>query len=111
MGNVGDDDLFGNGGGDTLRGGGGEDDLVGGRGRDLLIGGGGEDTFILEPRGNDIIRDFRDGVDELGLGARLEFRNLDITQQGDDTLISANGRRVALLLGVDASDITRADLA
>jgi Ca2+-binding RTX toxin-like protein len=110
VGGAGDDDLFGNGGRDTLRGGGGEDDLVGGRGRDLLIGGAGGDTFVLEERGNDVIQDFRNGLDELGLAGRLEFNDLDITQRGNNTLISFSGRRVALLLGVDADTITRADL-
>ncbi|WP_416672926.1 calcium-binding protein [Egbenema bharatensis] len=109
IGGDGDDDLFGGAGNDILRGGNGQDDLVGGSGRDTLIGGAGRDTFILQPRGNDIIRDFQGGIDELGLSGGLEFNNLLFQQQGNHTLILANGSRVALLLGINANSITRAD--
>lgn len=110
VGSAGDDDLFGGSGNDRLKGSRGQDDLQGGAGRDVLIGGGDRDTFVLENNGNDIIRDFMDGVDELGLAGRLEFSDLDIQQRGRNTLITANGNRVALLLGVDASSITPGDL-
>ena len=93
-----------------MLGGVGDDDLVGGTGRDILIGGDGRDTFVLEERGNDIILDFQDGVDKLGLSDRLEFDDLNITQRGNNTLIGSGGRLVALLLGIDADAITRADL-
>lgn len=110
VGGAGDDDLLGGKGRDILRGGTGQDDLVGGGGRDVLIGNGGRDTFVLEPRGNDIIRDFRDGVDELGLSRGLRFNDLILQQQGNNTLIFADGSRVATLLRVDPSSITPADL-
>jgi Ca2+-binding RTX toxin-like protein len=109
IGGDGDDDLFGGTGNDILRGGNGQDDLVGGPGRDTLIGGAGRDTFILQPRGNDIIRDFQGRIDELGLFGGLEFNNLVFQQQGNHTLILAHGNRVALLLGINANSITRAD--
>lgn len=110
VGGGGEDDLFGGDGNDILRGGRGRDDLVGGAGRDTLIGGPDRDTFVLQPRGNDIIRDFQDGVDELALSGGLSFNNLVLQQQGNNTLIVANGNRVALLPGVNANSITRADL-
>lgn len=110
VGGSGNDDLFGGDGNDKLRGGRGQDDLVGGAGRDILIGNAGRDTFVLQPNGNDIIRDFRDGVDELGLSGGLRFNDLVLQQQGSNTFILANGDRVALLRHVDASSITSADL-
>lgn len=110
VGGGGEDDLFGGDGNDILRGSRGQDDLVGGAGRDTLIGGADRDTFILQPNGNDIIRDFRDGVDELGFSGGLSFNNLVLQQKDNNTLIIADGNRVALLLGVNATSITRADL-
>ena len=109
VGGGGDDDLIGGNGRDLLRGGSGEDELVGGAGRDILIGNGGEDTFVLQRSGNDIIRDFRDEIDEFELSGGLRFNQLDIRQQGNNTLILNDGNRVALLVGVDANVITRAD--
>ncbi|QQE67444.1 hypothetical protein GFS31_41570 (plasmid) [Leptolyngbya sp. BL0902] len=110
LGGSGNDDLFGGAGNDTLRGGNGHDTLIGGPGRDILIGGAGRDEFVLQPRGNDIIRDFQDGVDELYLSGGLSFNQLTLQQRGNDTLISANGNRVALLLNIDANTITMTDL-
>lgn len=110
IGRGGNDDLFGGDGNDILRGGSGNDDLIGGAGQDILIGNGGRDTFVLQPGGNDIIRDFQDQIDEIGLSGGLRFNNLDIQQQGNDTLILSGGSRVALMLGVNASSITIADL-
>ncbi|MBD2093392.1 hypothetical protein H6F67_26455 [Microcoleus sp. FACHB-1515] len=110
VGGDGEDDLFGGNGNDILRGGRGQDDLVGGAGRDMLIGGADRDTFVLQPRGNDIIRDFQDGVDELGFSGGLRFNNLVLQQQGSNTLITADGSRVALLFGVNANSITSSDL-
>ncbi len=110
VGGSGGDDLFGGTGNDRLSGGNGGDDLQGGAGRDVLIGGGGRDTFVLETNGNDIIRDFQNGVDELGLAGGLAFNNLVLQQRGNNTVIFANGDRVAKLLGVEANSITTADL-
>ncbi|MEM9215471.1 MAG: hypothetical protein AAGD25_14145 [Cyanobacteria bacterium P01_F01_bin.150] len=38
-----------------------------------MISNASEDTFILQPNGNDIIRDFQDGVDKLGLANELRL--------------------------------------
>lgn len=110
VGGGGGDDLFGGNGNDILRGGSGQDDLRGGLGKDILLGGGDRDTFVLEENGNDIIRDFLDGVDEIGITGGLEFDDLMFQQRGNNTLVTANGSRVALMQGVDASSITRDDL-
>lgn len=110
VGGGGGDDLFGGAGRDVLRGGRGNDDLVGGAGRDILIGNADRDTFVLQPGGNDIIRDFLDGVDELGLSGGINFNDLAFQQRGSNTLILAEGNRVALMLDVNANSITRDDL-
>jgi hypothetical protein len=60
--------------------------------------------------GNDIIRDFQDGVDELGLSMGLRFNDLVLQQRGNNAVIFANGDRVATLVGVDANSITPSDL-
>ncbi|OKH30728.1 hypothetical protein NIES2119_30470 [[Phormidium ambiguum] IAM M-71] len=132
-GNLGNDLLYGNIGQDILYGGreadtlyGGQDDdvlfgdldndiLFGDFGVDTLTGGEGSDIFGLQlDRGTDIVSDFTDGVDFLGLSAGLSFANLSITQgTGTDaanTLISANGQLLAVLQGVQAITITEADI-
>lgn len=109
VGGLGNDDLFGGSGNDRLQGGDGQDDLRGGSGRDILIGNGGRDTFILEPRGNDLIQDFRDQIDEFELSGGLRFRDLEFRQQGNDTLIFADGDRLALVRNVDVASITQSD--
>jgi len=131
-GNLGNDVLYGNIGKDTLYGGkeadtlyGGQDDdvlfgdidndvLYGDFGLDTLTGGAGSDTFVLQSdRGTDIITDFLDGVDFLGLSGNLTFASLTITQgagiDAANTLIFANGQQLAVLQGVQATNITQAD--
>ena len=108
-GNQGNDDLLGGAGNDTLRGGGGNDILRGDRGVDILIGGNGRDRFILEAGGKDIIRDFKDKQDRLVLTGALRFGQLDITENRNDTLIEANGRLLARLIGISAAKIGAAD--
>ncbi|MEM9219285.1 MAG: Calx-beta domain-containing protein [Cyanobacteria bacterium P01_F01_bin.150] len=111
MGQTGDDILNGGSGRDHLNGGAGRDELMGGRGNDTLIGGADSDTFVLQKgHGTDVIRDFTIGEDvirlqgRLGLGP-LRFRNLSIQQQGDQTLINARGETLAILQGIQASQL------
>ena len=86
--------------GNTLRGGLGNDLLVGGTGDDLLDGGDGSDTltggsgsdtfvFMEDDSGVDIITDFSDGADVIGLVSGLSFDDLVIIQ-GDDSVASSN---------------------
>jgi Ca2+-binding RTX toxin-like protein len=71
----GDDTLFGMAGADTLRGDAGADLIVGGAGRDILTGGGGGDFFEFRAEGDskagtttrDVITDFEQGSDLIGL--------------------------------------------
>lgn len=58
------DDLHGGQGDDTVDGGNGADVIRGGQGDDMLIGGQGADVFVLTRRSDDdVIADFKDGVD------------------------------------------------
>ncbi|MFB2894732.1 CAP domain-containing protein [Aerosakkonemataceae cyanobacterium BLCC-F50] len=131
-GNLGNDFLYGNIGKDTLYGGKENDILYGGQdndvlfgdvgkdtlfgdfGADILTGGEGSDIFGLQlDKGTDVITDFADGIDFLGLSGGLSFANLSITQgTGSDaanTLISSNGQLLAVLQGVQSTSITQAD--
>ena len=129
-GGAGDDLVSGGNGADTVRGGDSRDELFGGNGRDILDGGGGTDTLdggagddrltggadadiFRFPRGNDTITDFEDGIDLIDAmpqayasAATLPY---DITQRGDDTVISDGADNSLTLLGVDADSITVVD--
>jgi D-alanyl-D-alanine carboxypeptidase len=78
----GDDYLSGRTGDDTLRGGRGNDTLDGGEGDDMLIGGRGADTFLFnQDSGNDVIRHFESGTDQINLTAlNLTFEDSQITE-------------------------------
>ncbi len=83
-GNLGDDSIDGGDGNDSLRGGQGNDSLSGGLGADrlsgdlgldTLSGGSGADIFLFSPgsslftdAGTDVITDFQNGSDRIGLG-------------------------------------------
>lgn len=117
----GDDFLYGLSGADVLRGGTGKDALFGGRGRDTLYGGAGDDTLrggwgrdrfsIAQNQGTDQILDFEDGRDALLLERGLTFRQLQVTQVGNDTAIQlkSTGATLATLLNTQSSTIGRED--
>ena len=118
-GGAGQDFLAGNGGADLLRGGGGRDDLEGGGGRDTLnggrsadelTGGGGRDVFQFRTGdGFDRITDFQQDRDRIEIlrGADA-FNDLDISQSGDDVLISFANVRV-LVEDQDEGDFAASD--
>jgi Ca2+-binding RTX toxin-like protein len=120
--------------GDTLDGGAGSDVLIGGAGADEIIGGTdddwshgglGADTFVLAPGDGgptialaDVISDFEDGVDLIGLGGGLGFADLTIDQGADvvgdatnDTVISitATSEVLATLNGIDSGTTINQD--
>ncbi len=107
----GNDRLSGGDGNDRLEGGSGRDRLDGGPGNDTLKGGKDRDIFVLSRGpGRDRIEDFRDKVDRLGLTPKLKFKQLEIEQQGRNTLVSFGSKDpLALLVGVQAEKITAAD--
>ena len=103
-GNGGQDVLIG-GQDDILRGGGGRDRLIAGEGNDLS-GGSGRDTFVIAqdelPDRLNRILDFNQRLDFLAIDdvrGISSIRDIEILQQGRDTLIRADGENIALLVG------------
>ncbi|MDA9001359.1 cadherin domain-containing protein [Gammaproteobacteria bacterium] len=89
-GDGGNDTLYGNAGNDTLYGASGNDTLDGGTGADILAGGPGADTFIIRAGDGgssitdaDIIYDFTDGTDLIGMSG-LEYTQLTREQGTGD---------------------------
>ncbi|NEQ26777.1 MAG: hypothetical protein F6K28_48670, partial [Microcoleus sp. SIO2G3] len=106
----GNDALCGGTGNDKLNGGIGNDISFGGLGRDTHTGGTGKDTFVLAlNNGVDVIKDFQNGRDQLGLSFELNPEILDIVQRGKNTVIGVGGERLAILSNVKANQINAAD--
>jgi Ca2+-binding RTX toxin-like protein len=85
--NDGDHTLNGGAGDDILIGAEGEDTLTGGAGQDNLIGGRGIDTFVIKAGDGsttlanaDVIQDFKDGTDLIGMTGGLQYTDLIIEQ-------------------------------
>ncbi|CAN5544396.1 hypothetical protein BH10PSE7_BH10PSE7_26060 [soil metagenome] len=85
FGGAGDDRLIGGVGADSLTGGQGDDVLVGNAGRDVMTGGSGADIFRFLPGDagssfstDDIIQDFAQGEDRIGLAL------IDAVKGGDN---------------------------
>jgi Ca2+-binding RTX toxin-like protein len=108
VGGAGKDSLLGDDGDDVLLGGAGGDLLLGGIGNNRLTGGAGNDSFNLEQgAGVDTIVDFKDNRDRFTI--TVSFEQLDIVQQGRDTLIRSGRDELAVLQNVSANQITAAD--
>ncbi|MGB3402776.1 MAG: Ig-like domain-containing protein [Microcoleaceae cyanobacterium] len=106
FGEAGNDWMWGDAGDDTLCGGTGNDTLIGGMGNDTLLAGDGNDTFILSAdMGIDLISDFQMGQDVLLLEG-IDFNQLDMVQQGNNTQISLNNQLIAVLEQVNVDEIT-----
>lgn len=104
------DYLLGGVGNDTLLGSAGDDRLDGQMGDDTLIGGGGRDIFNLtENSGSDVIVDFNDGVDSIGLMG-LTVSQLSISPHPDGLTLMAPGASITLL-GVERSQIDANDFS
>ncbi|MBD3886352.1 hypothetical protein IFO70_32200 [Phormidium tenue FACHB-886] len=115
----GNDNLSGMGGNDTLCGGTGNDELNGGTGNDISFGGAGNDThtggsgrdtFVLAlNNGVDVVKDFQNGKDKLGLSIGLNPEILEVVQRGKNTVISVGNQQLAVLSNVKANQTTAAD--
>lgn len=106
----GSDTLIGQLGTDLLEGGTGNDVLIGGKGLDKLIGGPGRDTFALELKnGADLVKDFKDRSDRLGLPKDVGFSDLSIKQISNKTVVSYGSSRLAVLDNVQVNQISKAD--
>ena len=112
-GHDGNDTLHGDQGSDTLYGGNDSDLLYGGADNDTLIGGGGANIFALESGlGADVITDFVDGTDLLGLTGSLSYNDLSIVDSGADVEIYdlTNGNALlATINNISATNFTPAD--
>lgn len=106
----GNDALCGGTGNDIQNGGTGNDISYGGAGRDVHNGGAGSDTFVLALNsGVDVIKDFQNGKDKIGLSLELNPEILDIVQRGKNTVIGVGNEQLAVLSNVRANQITAAD--
>ncbi|NER04633.1 MAG: calcium-binding protein [Okeania sp. SIO3C4] len=93
----GNDLLHGGKGDDLLDGGLGDDIIAGQLGDDILTGGLGGDMFEFGfGDGDNIITDFEDGIDVIGLEDGLSFEQLRISQIGNDTRISTQRLSITL---------------
>jgi len=121
-GSEGNDYVAGGLGDDYLDAGAGLDYLVGGVGADILVGNAGQDTFVLRAGdgGNalnlaDVITDYQDGTDSIGLSGGLTFGGLTITQGAgahvNDAVIqrTATGEYLAIVQNVSAATLDALD--
>ncbi|BAU43281.1 calcium-binding protein [Leptolyngbya sp. O-77] len=94
----GDDILCGGNGHDTLRGGQGHDICWGGRGRDIYYGGAGRDTFVLDLlKGVDVIKDYKDGIDKIGLTNGITYEQISIQKEGKHSGIYLDDRKLGVV--------------
>ncbi|MBP0030081.1 S8 family serine peptidase [Roseofilum sp. Guam] len=114
-GNLGNDTVHGGQGDDCVRGGQGNDWVAGDRGNDILygdlgdntlVGGPGQDIFVLGS-GEDVILDFTPGQDRVGLAPGVTFDSLQVSQQGEDSVVSdrATGAIIGIFQGIDATSL------
>jgi len=110
VGHFGNDRLLGGAGNDRLIGSAGHDVLVGGGGRNVLVGGAGRDRFVLQTGSSiDVIQDFQDRVDRIGLPRGVGFQNLSFSRSGNVLSVSAGDDILAWLVGVGAGQLSAAD--
>jgi len=106
----GDDVVLGGAGHDFLIGGTDDDLIYGGRGRDRTRGGAGKDIFVLQPGyGFDLIYDFRNGRDRIGLVKGLAFEDLQFIRRGGSTIVRSEGDKLAVLKGVKPAQLNAND--
>lgn len=101
-------DLFGGGGNDHF--------FVTSGGNNTITGGEGADQFWIAtvgfPEAINTITDFIIGEDIIGVsGLGVGFADVTLTQQGDDALIAINSNDLALLQGIDITNLGESDFA
>ena len=111
-GGAGNDKLFA-GINDFLSGDEGNDILFAGKGGNNLYGSAGADKFYLAyngiPTSVNTVSDFEVGIDSLvilGISGANDFSKVTLTQKGSDTLITAGGKDLALLSGIQSNTLT-----
>jgi Ca2+-binding RTX toxin-like protein len=94
-GGSGDDRIDGGEGDDRIRAGSGDDEISGGEGDDRITTGTGADRIVFSGDfANDVITDFNPDLDVIDLTDFADITSIDqltITQDGDDTVITADG--------------------
>jgi Ca2+-binding RTX toxin-like protein len=119
----GDDDndiLYGGAGNDILYGTAGANMMDGGTGQDNMTGGNGSDTFIIRSGDGgsaltdaDIIMDFQDGTDVIGLSGGLNFDDLTINQgsgsNSSNSIISYGNQFLTILKDINKSNLSVGD--
>ena len=111
-GDISNDTLYGGQNNDSLLGGDGDDILNGDFGNDTVSGGGGRDVFVLGAlRSSDVVLDFQDGQDLLGLAGGLTFGQLSVTagNNGAQIRIASTNELLASLTGVQVGAIASSD--
>nr|MDJ0590016.1 chondroitinase-B domain-containing protein [Pleurocapsa sp. MO_226.B13] len=131
------DDLFDakfSSGGSVLVGGKGNDEFLMGT-NDSIFGGQGSDRFFTYFGGNNtitggagadefwlangqiadspnIITDFELGTDVIGIsGLNLTFSNLNLMQEGEDTIVAVGDTQLAVLQGVKTNDLSKTNFS
>ena len=116
----GNDSLYGGDGNDALYGSDGNDILDGGTGTDTLTGGSGIDTFVIRTGDGsstladaNVITDFTDGTDLIGLDNGLTFGDLNISKGTGDyanhTIIKTGSEYLFIAQNTTASNFTESD--
>jgi 2',3'-cyclic-nucleotide 2'-phosphodiesterase (5'-nucleotidase family) len=106
------DRIFGDSGNDFLNGGVGNDRIDPGAGRDVIVTGTGRDRIVINRntarQGLNIVRDFQNNLDKIDL-VGIRFRDVDILQRGQNTLIRINGENSVFLQNTNANLIDARD--
>lgn len=115
-GGKGDDYLHGGRGDDLLAGGEGDDTIFGGGGDNTLVGGGGEDAVnrfhfyeFYEDGGQNIITDFKVGLDIITLQDDIEPQSVELYENEDGNTVLNYGETGSVeLQGVSLSEFQEA---
>ena len=88
-----------------------EDDwIIGYQDDDQLTGKEGRNVFVIaENQGTDTITDFISGKDTIGLSGNLNYDNLTLSDSLGNTIISSGENTLAILNGINSSEITSTD--
>ncbi|MDJ0716024.1 MAG: chondroitinase-B domain-containing protein [Prochloraceae cyanobacterium] len=83
-------------------------------GGNTIYGGAGSDEFWIAngfvSQSANTIADFRSGVDVIGIrGLGITYGNLNLIQDGINTIVTAGNSQLAILLGTQAGSLTEAD--